>query len=109
MAHPPIRFGTLTLPRRSRASCEAATPWRFALPYGPPDVMLRAMFGEVASVITTGQKVLPTRPLALGYTFRYPQLADALREIFTRKPEKPEAPPQAACRCDRITDRPANG
>ena len=73
-----------------------ATPWRFALPYGPPDVMLRVMFGEVASVITTGQKVLPTRPLALGYAFKYPELAGALREIFTRKPEKPKAATQKA-------------
>jgi len=62
-----------------------ATPWRFYLPVGPPDALLRIAFGEVASVITTGQKVLPAKVLGLGYTFQYPTLDAALREIFTKK------------------------
>ncbi len=68
------------------------TPWRFYLPVGPPDGLLRLVLGDVATVITTGQKVLPTKPLALGYQFKFPQLADALREIFTPAP----APPRPA-------------
>jgi uncharacterized protein (TIGR01777 family) len=68
------------------------TPWRFYLPVGPPDPFLRMVLGEVATVITTGQRVLPAGPLSLGYTFRYPELAGALREIFTRKPGAAEAP-----------------
>ena len=36
------------------------------------------MLGEVASVITTGQRVLPAKALALGYRFKYPHLAEAL-------------------------------
>ena len=47
------------------------------------------MIGEVAGVITTGQKVLPAKALGLGYTFQYPILVDALREIFTKKPGPP--------------------
>ena len=43
------------------------TPWRFYVPVGPPDGMLRLVLGEVATVITTGQKVLPAKALALGY------------------------------------------
>jgi NAD dependent epimerase/dehydratase family enzyme len=44
----------------------------------------------VAVVITTGQKVLPTKPLALGYAFKYPELAGALRAIFPVNPAPPK-------------------
>ena len=56
------------------------TPWRSFLPFGPPDALLRLMVGEVAGVITTGQRVVPAKALALGYRFKYPHLADALRD-----------------------------
>jgi uncharacterized protein (TIGR01777 family) len=62
------------------------TPWRFFIPLGPPDAVLRVMLGEVSGVITAGQKVLPTRAQALGYHFKYPELAGALRDIFTPRP-----------------------
>lgn len=68
------------------------TPWRFFLPFGPPDAFLRIALGEVANVVTTGQRVLPTRALALGYSFRYPDLEPALREIFSRKHREVVAP-----------------
>ena len=54
--------------------------------------MLQLLLGEVAKVIATGQKVLPAKALQLGYSFRYPDLAGALREIFTRKPKPSTAP-----------------
>jgi len=72
------------------------TPWRFFVPVGPPDALLRVALGEVASVITTGQKVLPTKPLELGYAFRYPELKGALQAIFRKKPRAAEAPPHHA-------------
>jgi uncharacterized protein (TIGR01777 family) len=58
------------------------TPWRVYLPFGPPDGLLRLALGEVATIVTTGQKVLPAKPLELGYVFKYPHLVDALRAIF---------------------------
>lgn len=61
------------------------TPWRFFVPVGPPDALLHLMFGGVAEVITTGQKVLPTAAQSLGYRFRFPELRGALQEIFGRK------------------------
>ena len=67
-----------------------STPWRFYLPFGPPDAMLQLMLGEVAGIVTTGQKVLPVKALSLGYHFQYPDLIGALREIFTRKPATPK-------------------
>ena len=55
--------------------------WAF-LPFGPPDMMLKLVLGEVADVVTKGQKVLPTKAEALGYRFKFPELAGALGDIF---------------------------
>ncbi len=43
-----------------------------------PAFALRAIFGEGASILTTGQRVLPERPLSFGYKFNHPQLTTAL-------------------------------
>ena len=56
------------------------------MPIGPPDFALQLMLGEVAGVVTAGQKVLPTKALSLGYHFRFPDLAEALRDVYTPKP-----------------------
>jgi uncharacterized protein (TIGR01777 family) len=49
-----------------------------------PAFALKLRFGEVADVLTTGQRVLPRKAQALGYTFLFPEihgaLQDALRE-----------------------------
>jgi uncharacterized protein (TIGR01777 family) len=68
--------------------------WRPFLPLGPPDLMMELILGEVAQVVTKGQKVMPARAQALGYTFRYPDLLPALQAIFARG--RPAATPAAA-------------
>jgi uncharacterized protein len=70
------------------------TPWRFYLPFGPPDSLLHLVLGGVASVVTTGQRALPKRALELGYTFKYPHLAEALRAIFQPMPKPPGPAPR---------------
>jgi uncharacterized protein len=50
-----------------------------------PAFALRPIFGEGASILTTGQRVLPERPLALGYVFQYPNLRDALVPIVSSR------------------------
>lgn len=55
--------------------------WVFA-PIGVPDAVLKTVLGEVAEVVTKGQKVLPNKALAMGYRYRFPQLADALADLF---------------------------
>lgn len=55
------------------------------LPVGPPDLMLRLILGDVADVITKGQRVLPKRALDLGYRFRFPDLPGALHDLFPRR------------------------
>jgi uncharacterized protein (TIGR01777 family) len=43
-----------------------------------PGAALRLLYGEMAQIVTTGARVLPARPLMLGYEFRHPHLAAAL-------------------------------
>jgi uncharacterized protein len=42
------------------------------------------MLGEVADVVTTGQRVLPKKALALGYHFQFPTIAAGLTDILAR-------------------------
>jgi len=50
-----------------------------------PGIAVRLRLGEVAGVVTTGQRVVPKKALALGYTFRYPTLDVALQQIVGAK------------------------
>jgi uncharacterized protein (TIGR01777 family) len=43
-----------------------------------PGIALRALYGDMAQIVTTGARVLPAKPLMLGYRFRYPNLDEAL-------------------------------
>jgi uncharacterized protein (TIGR01777 family) len=49
-----------------------------------PAVGLRLLYGEMATIITTGARVLPAKALVLGYRFRHPELEDALRSALNR-------------------------
>ncbi len=44
-----------------------------------PGLALRMLYGEMAEIVTTGARVVPAKPLVLGYAFRYPRLDAALR------------------------------
>jgi uncharacterized protein (TIGR01777 family) len=48
-----------------------------------PGFLLRIMLGEVANVVTSGQRVLPRRAQALGYSFRFPNLNEALQDVLS--------------------------
>lgn len=47
-----------------------------------PAFALKLRFGEVADLLTTGQRVLPKRALALGYRFQFPEVDSALRDVL---------------------------
>src|SRR5437764_9557169 len=51
-----------------------------------PAFGLRLLLGQVAEIITTGQRVLPKRALELGYRFQYPEVGPALKAMFGRAP-----------------------
>jgi uncharacterized protein (TIGR01777 family) len=47
-----------------------------------PAFAVRLAFGEMSSVVLTGQRVLPVKAQSLGFTFRFPDLEGALRDIY---------------------------
>lgn len=50
-----------------------------------PGAVLRLALGEVAGVVLNGQHVTPARALSDGFTFRFPTLEPALRDLLTRQ------------------------
>ncbi len=49
-----------------------------------PAFMLRLMLGELAEVVLTGQKVLPRKLLAAGFTFKFPTIDAALENLLEK-------------------------
>ena len=49
-----------------------------------PSIVARALLGEMAQLVLTGQRVTPQAAQHGGYTFRYPGLAEALRACVGR-------------------------
>ena len=47
-----------------------------------PGFALRLLYGDMAEVVTEGQRAVPRRPLDLGYAFEHPDLDEALRDAL---------------------------
>lgn len=47
-----------------------------------PSIALRVGLGDLATLMTTGQRVSPAKALARDYAFEYPELSLALKAIF---------------------------
>jgi uncharacterized protein len=45
-----------------------------------PGAALRVLYGDMAEIVTEGQRAVPRRALELGYAFRHPDLDAALRD-----------------------------
>ena len=72
-------------PRRSRTASSRRCSDGFST--GPrcspfPALALRAMYGEMAQIVTTGARVVPAKALVLGYEFQHPELEEALRSAL---------------------------
>jgi uncharacterized protein (TIGR01777 family) len=50
-----------------------------------PPFMLKLRFGEVADILTTGQRGVPAKALALGYQFKFPDIEGALANLLGQK------------------------
>ena len=50
-----------------------------------PGLALRLLYGEMAQIVTTGARVVPAKPLVLGFQFRHPQLEEALRSALASR------------------------
>lgn len=71
---------------------EPVTNWGFSKAVGAamrrpcwfptPAFGIRLLLGEMAELVTHGQRAIPTQAKALGYEFRYPLLEQALRQIL---------------------------
>jgi uncharacterized protein len=48
-----------------------------------PAFALRALYGEMASVVTTGQRAIPARAIECGFEFRHPTVQGALAAALT--------------------------
>ena len=44
-----------------------------------PGFAIRALYGDMAEIVTEGQRALPRQAQRLGYAFRHPDLDEALR------------------------------
>jgi uncharacterized protein (TIGR01777 family) len=49
-----------------------------------PAYALKLLYGDMAQIVTTGQRVLPARLEQLGYRFHHPDLEPALRDVLAR-------------------------
>jgi uncharacterized protein (TIGR01777 family) len=47
-----------------------------------PGAALRLLYGEMAQIVITGQRVIPRRLLETGFQFRHPQLQAALADVL---------------------------
>ena len=47
-----------------------------------PALALRALYGEMAQIVTTGARIVPAKALVLGYEFKHPELEEALRSAL---------------------------
>jgi uncharacterized protein (TIGR01777 family) len=45
-----------------------------------PALAVKALYGQMAEIVTTGQRAVPARLTELGYRFRQPDLEEALRD-----------------------------
>jgi uncharacterized protein (TIGR01777 family) len=48
-----------------------------------PGWLLKSIFGEMASLMLTGQRVLPTRILEQGFHFSHPELKETLQSLLS--------------------------
>lgn len=49
-----------------------------------PALAVKALYGEMAEIVITGQRALPVKLRELGYEFRWPELEPALRDATGR-------------------------
>jgi uncharacterized protein (TIGR01777 family) len=47
-----------------------------------PAFAIRALYGDMAEIVTEGQRAIPRRALELGYAFRHPDLDEALSDAL---------------------------
>lgn len=59
-----------------------------------PGLALRLLFGEMATVLLTGQNAVPTKLQQMGFTFRFPTIDAALSDLIKHAAKTPKTPSQ---------------
>jgi uncharacterized protein (TIGR01777 family) len=54
---------------------------RFAV-FPVPEFAIKLLFGEMSTVVLTGQKVLPAKATSLGFKFKFPTLKEAFKDLI---------------------------
>lgn len=47
-----------------------------------PSLALKLLYGEMAQIVTTGQRAVPARLQGLGFSFHHPEIEPALRDVL---------------------------
>jgi uncharacterized protein len=47
-----------------------------------PGLAVKLLYGEMAEMVTTGQRAIPVKLGAAGYTFRHPEIGPALQDVL---------------------------
>jgi uncharacterized protein len=47
-----------------------------------PGAAVKLLYGEMAEIVTTGQRAIPAKLGQLGYTFRHPEIEPALKDVL---------------------------
>jgi uncharacterized protein (TIGR01777 family) len=47
-----------------------------------PGAAVKLLYGEMAEIVTTGQRAIPAKLGQLGYTFRHPEIETALKDVL---------------------------
>lgn len=63
-------------------TAELAAALHRPAPFAAPASLLKLSLGEAASLLLEGQRVLPVRMRAAGFTFRFPALPAALQDLL---------------------------
>jgi NAD dependent epimerase/dehydratase family enzyme len=48
-----------------------------------PNMAIKLLYGEMAEMVTTGQRAIPARLGELGYQFRHPAIEAALTDVLS--------------------------
>jgi hypothetical protein len=51
-----------------------------------PGFALHLLYGEMATIVTTGQRVIPTALLDAGFQFSHPEIGAALTDVIGSEP-----------------------
>lgn len=50
-----------------------------------PSMAVKLLYGEMAEIVTAGQRAIPARLQELGYKFRHPELEPALKDVLRQQ------------------------